>query len=566
MALTDKVRDLPGRIQKGWETQRGRVRSRPVVLKPYSGHPIPLVRRIAVWSILPIIVFFCLPYGFFYALYTPYLIVMFAAPVAIVMALTIWALPDMKTYPARSLVVLYFAYLASLILWPNYLAIALPGLPWITLLRLFGFPMTLALLICISVSPVFRTEMMETLKPTPLIWKGVVLFVLLQLISIPFSHKPVDSVSKFLVVQVDWIAIFFVSCYVFRRPGRPEAWAYMVWAMAIVIGAIGLREYSNEQVLWAGHIPSFLKINDETVNRILEGSRRDATGQYRIASTATTSLGLAEYTSLCLPFVLHFISWGRTRLVRLAALASVPMLLLVIIETDARLGMVGFFMSVLIYLLFWSLRLWRERKDSLVGAAIVLAYPVVFTMMVASTFFVGRIRNKIWGGGQYNDSNAGRMAQVNSGLPMIATHPLGHGVGMGGEVLGYKNPAGTGTIDSYYLLIGLEYGLLGFLVYFGVFLIAIWLSSRVAIFAKLAHRDYAILVPTSVALINFFVIKSIFSNDDNHPLAFMMLGLVVAVLARMKKDPAVQAAAAPAAVPARAGVPRRVAIAAGRAG
>ncbi len=545
---------------------RPRVRTpRAAVLKPYSGHPVPIWRRLLVWSILPLIVVACLPYGFFYALFAPYLIVMFAAPIMVVMALAIWALPDMKRAPNRSMVVLFFAYSCALICWPSYLAIALPGLPWITFLRLTGFPMVLALIICVSVSPEFRKKMADVLNAVPLIWKGVVLLVVIQLMSIAFSHKPTDSLSKFFVVQVDWIAVFFVSCYVFLGPGRAEKWAYLVWAMALVVGGIGLREYSNGQVLWANNIPSFLKINDPTVMRILAGASRDATGEYRISSTFTTALGLAEYMALALPFVLHFMaSRHYPPLVRLAALVSVPIFLWVILETDARLGMVGFFMSLLLYLLFWAIRLWRANKNSLVGVGVVMAYPAFFVLMVASTFFVGRIRNKVWGGGQYADSNAGRMAQVKEGMPMIMTHPVGHGIGQGGATLGYTNLAGIGTIDSYYLLIGLEYGFIGFIVYFGIYLIAISLGVKAATLQPQNHPDYSILMPASVSLINFFVIKSIFSNDDNHPLAFMMLGLVVALIYRMKQEPG--AATAPAAVPVRAAGPRPAAIAAGRAG
>jgi hypothetical protein len=516
-------------------------RARPVVLKPYSGHYVPLWRRILVWMILPAIVVFCLPYGFFYALFTPYLLVGFAVPIMVAAGLAIWALPDMRTSPTRSLTVFFYAYTAALILWPNYLAIALPGLPWITLIRLTGFPMVLALLICVSVSEEFRARLAEGLNAVPLIWKGMVLLVVVQLLSIGFSHSPGDSVNKFFVAQVNWTAVFFVSCYVFLKPGRVEQWAALVWAMAIIVGGIGLIEYPHGHVLWSGHIPSFLKIEDETVLRILEGASRDATGQYRISSTFTTALGLAEYMALALPFVLHFMASNYPRIIRLAALVSVPVILWVIIETDARLGMVGFFMSILLYLLFWGVRLWRAQKDSLVGVSIVVAYPAVFCAMVAATFFVGRIRNKVWGGGQYAASNEGRMAQVKAGMPMVFNHPIGHGIGMGGETLGYTNSAGMGTIDSYYLLIGLEYGIVGFVLYFGILLIAIYGAGRAAMFRALPQREYTFLVPLAVSLTNFLVIKSIFSNDDNHPLAFMMMGMAVALLFRMRKDSAAEA-------------------------
>jgi hypothetical protein len=35
---------------------------------------------------------------------------------------------------------------------------------------------------------------------------------------------------------------------------------------------------------------------------------------------------------------------------------------------------------------------------------------------------------------------------------------------------------------------------------------------------------------------NFFVIKSVFSQQDNHPLVFMMLGMVVALVWRIQQQ------------------------------
>ena len=55
------------------------------------------------------------------------------APPAVVAFLVIWALPDLNWAPTRSLEWLFLPVLIALIGWPDYLAIELPGLPWITL-------------------------------------------------------------------------------------------------------------------------------------------------------------------------------------------------------------------------------------------------------------------------------------------------------------------------------------------------------------------------------------------------------------------------------------------------
>src|SRR3546814_17828866 len=73
------------------------------------------------------------------------------------------------------------------------------------------------------------------------------------------------------------------------------------------------------------------------------------------------------------------------------------------------------------------------------------------------------------------------MEQVNMAIPKIFSHPLGHGIGTSAEVLGFTNPAGTLTIDSYYLVIALDYGIIGFLMFYGLFILAIFYSIKHAV-------------------------------------------------------------------------------------
>lgn len=509
----------------------------PVILQPYEDSHVARQHRRLGSLLAAVLTFFCIPFGFYFALFVPYLFVLFTVPLALLAALTIWALPDMRRAPTRTLTILYFAFFGALVLWPNYLAIALPGLPWITLLRLTGLPMVLLLLISISVSGEFRATLAAPLNATPVVWKALALFVCVQFLSIAFSSNTQQSIQRFVVFQTNWTAIFFVSCYVFLQENRPKRWAALTWSMAIFLGCVALAEASQQRVLWAGHIPGFLKIEDPTVQRILAGATRLTTGQYRAQSTFSTSLGLSEFMALSLPFALHFIASSQNKLVRTAAIASIPFYLIVILATDARLGILGFFIGTMGYLLFWAALLWRRKRDSLLGPAIVLAYPLFFCAIVAMSFVVGRVRNKVWGTGQYAASNEGRMDQIASGLPKVLTHPIGHGPGMGADALGYANRAGVSTIDSYFLLIGMEYGVAGFILYYGMVISCIYYAIKYAWSAHLRHPDYALLIPAAVSLTSFFAIKAVFANDDNHPLIFMIMGMVVALVYRIQQDP-----------------------------
>src|SRR3546814_17019830 len=99
----------------------------------------------------------------------------------------------------------------------------------------------------------------------------------------------------------------------------------------------------------------------------------------------------------------------------------------------------------------------------------ILAYPLLFTGFIVSTFFVQRLNRMVWGGGAASYSTQARIEQYQKGLGLVMENTLGYGIGRGSVTLGFTNPEGVETIDTYYLLILLEYGVLGFLIFYGFF-------------------------------------------------------------------------------------------------
>ena len=124
------------------------------------------------------------------------------------------------------------------------------------------------------------------------------------------------------------------------------------------------------------------------------------------------------------------------------------------------------------------------------------------------------------------------------GWQKLLQWPFGYGIGQAAPTLGFgKDIGGMITIDTYYLSIVLEYGVVGFIVYYGMFAIAIYEGIRRSLFAHSDNEDRAFLLPITVSLITFIVVKSVFSQQDNHPVVFMMLGALVALVATYRKAP-----------------------------
>jgi hypothetical protein len=475
----------------------------------------------------------CVVYGFFFSISIPARVMPFTVPIVVLGGLVIWSLPTGGYAPIKALEPLFMAFFAALTLWPNYLAIALPSLPWLTLLRIIGAPLIVVLLVCISASATFRSKLVDVLNADKVMSRLLIAVVVFQTITLPLSPDPGQSINRWVIAQVNWTSIFVVACVVFMRRGFATYWVWCWLVMLTILCVFGLWEARLSQVPWAGHIPSFLKVQDETVQRILAGASRAATGIYRVQAVSTTSLGMAEILGLSIPFAMHLTFERNPLLLRILTGLYIPFAVYLILLTDSRLGVVAALASVMFYLLIWALLRWRQIKKSMFGPAIVLAYPLIFAAFVASTFFIGRLRAQVWGDGSQQASTESRIDQWIMAFPKIVRNPIGYGMGEGANVLGFANGAGIITIDSYYISILLEIGVLGFVAYYGLMLRGIWTAARTVIESP-ADQEIRLLLPIAVSLINYVIVKSVLSQDANHSVVFMMLGAIIALTYRAR--------------------------------
>jgi O-antigen ligase len=460
------------------------------------------------------------------------------APIAVLGALSIWALPDARA-PAGPIEPLYFAFFAALFMWPNYLAFSFPGLPWITLTRLIALPLAVVTLASVSMSASFRSGFANLRGPASPVCKMLIVLIAIEFITLPLSQYVRFSIVRFINAQFDWTLMFFVSCYVFGKPGRALLWVYLLLGITLFLCLIGILENRVGHVLWLGHIPSFLKISAPDVRATLAGGFRN--GRYRVQAIFSTSLEFSQYLALASPFVLHLATASSRVWLRAVAAATLSLLVYVTLVTGARLGVIGIFIAFLAYLLLWAMLKWRREKTSLVGPAVALAYPAIFALAVAATFVSHRLGAIVWGNGPQDASNAGRQEEWHLAGPKILSNPFGHGIGTGAAVVNYHQPDGLLTIDSYYLSTILEFGVIGFLMYYGSILYSIYLCARGLERAE-DKEDY-LLIPLASSLAAFMFTSSVLSETETHPIVFMLLGMTAALVYRRsgaasRRDPA----------------------------
>jgi hypothetical protein len=75
------------------------------------------------------------------------------------------------------------------------------------------------------------------------------------------------------------------------------------------------------------------------------------------------------------------------------------------------------------------------------------------------------------------------------------------------------------------------------------FLGSAWLAAREAVRAP-GDRELRLLMPLSVTLVGFIVVKGVLSQDANHPLVYFYAGAIAALIHRSRARERQQAAEA----------------------
>ena len=520
------------------------------VLKPYERRREagPFVRFMRIAAVVGLAAF----YGLLCSVLPMQLLVIPLVPILVLVGLILWMMPDIGGLPLERMQTLMLWFIGLGVVWPNYVAFDLPGLPWITPVRIVVFSLLGLVVFSLATSGEFREKIGETLDATPALRKLFWAFWGLTTLSIVFSSTPFFSMNKYINNQIFWTMMFVVSAILATGEGFVMRLSRILVATLFVVMVVGIYEYKIQRVFWIDQLPGFLRVDPEFLDRVARSQARAGTDVYRVRSTFATSLYFAEYLAMVFPLALHFMVTERrfTRFVPLAA--GVAGTMVVMYLTNARSAMAGMLLTLVIYTFFAAYRRWKLTPQSIGATATLMLYPAMVLVVSLLVVFWHRAHVLVLGGGQHAASSEARNVQWAIGIPKVISHPFGHGVARSAEVLGYANGAGELTIDTYYLSVLLDYGFLGLPVFMLLFGLPLWLGFKS--FIKARTPEAQLVGPLVIGLFSFIVIKAVLSSEGNLPLAFVMLGCVIGLIWQQKRAEAAEAGSEPA---EPAGVPQR---------
>ena len=459
-------------------------------------------------------------------------------PVIVCLLIALWLMPDRGVFPVSAIERSYTPLLVLMIIWPQYIAIVLPGLPWLTPTRLSLFVVTLFFLYSLSTSSLLRRHLLTVARSSPLLWTAFLLWQGSMVISLPFSHAIGQSAKIFVDDQLRLTGMFFLGCLVFTRRGAATRTIAIILILAVLCVIDGFVELKLQYPPWAHHIPSFMRIDDASLANILGSQSRSADGIYRVRGPFSVSLLLAEFLALTVPFILHWLLTGRSLLLRLAMIVTFCFVFSGIVVTGSRLGLVGIIVAVATYLPMWAFRQWRSNRTSIIGPSILIGAPIVALAMIGVVFSSHTLRTRVLGGGAQAASTEIRAEQTRLGIPKILANPIGHGLGQSGSALNFIATNGMTTIDNDYLSTLLELGIIGTLGFFGMFFVGARLGLEA--YSTTGDRETELVGPLASMCMVFVVVKMVLSEEVNHSLAFLMLGMLMALRARHLKINVIQ--------------------------
>lgn len=456
------------------------------------------------------------------------------APIGIMAGLCLWLLPDVQRPTHPPLYKLVVGYVVLMVGWPGYVAVALPGLPWITPPRFVLGILLIVLAMQASQYADIRKRIGEVFLYDRMAVRFYLAFVVMALLSLPFAPSPFDTLKYAINQEILAFAPALALAWVLHKDIELfPRFLLLVSLTCILTMVVGVVENIMQQPPWLDYIPSFMKIDEELLASYTSSQARMGDPRYRIRSTFGIVLYYTQYLCLVLPILTYFLLRMRGS----ARLIVWPLVGVLILHTvwfaNARTASLAMLLSVfgsagLVLLRSLINRRGGDPFKTLFQSVMLLAVIGLLGAAIASSH---QAQMYTIGGDQHAASNITRDRQWDNTWAQVASNPIGVGLGNSPDFVGTKGRANQ-VVDSLYINMLVDVGPIGFIAFFGLYLRLIWLGLVVYVRGRDALDEVAGHV--TLGLIGLVVTDYVISFTDNNYLA-MMFGVGILLLHRRQQ-------------------------------
>ncbi len=449
--------------------------------------------------------------------------------VAIFALFLLWALPDGFEPPDKFMKWLLLIVVFVHICIPSYYSIAIPGLPWISIRRLFAVILILLFALAYSSSPASRKQISGIINDNKLICTFVLGYLIMMVASIFFARNPFGPLSAMIDVLLEWYVPFICTIYVLRDVEDVEKLLRLLCWCAIITAIVGIIEFKIKKNVYISIMPRFMYdslVQTDFGRGLLTGGMSSRNGEVRASGPYSVALSFAEFQAMVSAFGTVFLVHGRSLWDRIFGGTVLVACLGAIFVSGSRGGYLAFLVAnfAFVALVVARSRLFQPR--SLAAPIFAILGAAGGVVVACAILFIGRLHSLIFGGGAGDMSNQARIEEWNMAWPKILANPVtGHGFGIGGDIIGYRSSPGAPlSVDSFLLSLVVETGVPSVIFFFGTALAAIWVAAK----QYLSDRDRGGIWAGGLAcsITAYTAYRFFLSQRENQTLFYVLVGCV----------------------------------------
>ncbi len=494
------------------------------ILEPYTRRVEDIRHRVSRVALIGGFVLLAMVIGFLTAILPLRLLLIPMAPAIVLALFALWLAPDLDTDYDLVVRKLWLMFLATSMVWPDYIAMTVPGIGWLSPQRLVMAILFFVSIYALATSSTTRAHVFDVVSHVKPVYWFILLFVVWQVL---VSVTTLQFSGRFVRGFIFFYFVFVLAAWSSSKPNTMVRLCQIIVIGFAVQLIYGFLEYRLEYPFWAPYIPSWLQVDAELLGSITGFTARSATGVYRVGSLFFTSVTFAEAIGYGVPFVMFVLLYSKNTWLRMAAFALLIFAFMNAVWTDARTGMVAFLIGPVAMIGLWAVQRYRRLRGQadIVGPAVLWAYPFAMMLMALSVLFVQRVRVSVLGGGAHQASNDAREFQWNRTMELVQSNPIGHGPDNAGWRIGYVGARDTVSVDGYTMTLLVDFGVLG-LLFFSLFFVGC-IVVGVQTFLNSDNLEEDLAAPLAVTLIMFIFVRTISSQTEVFWLIFSLAGAII---------------------------------------
>jgi hypothetical protein len=507
----------------------------------------PYMRRVDDWrhfgfrsAAVAGVLLYAMFMGFWIAIFGTIVLQPFIAVLGILFLVALWMIEDSRVNYRTWMTGIFLFFIGAVAIWPAYLAVDIPGLPWITPPRLTLAIMMFGLLLQMSQSSLARAEVVDVAKAAKPALIFYAIFWCFALGTAAVASSPMKSFTYSLNFIILWNMSFIAALWLFiDEEVMPKAVRLLMYSIAFIF-VLTVFEYIQRRPIWFDHIPAFLQIDGALFGTLMQEQARLGDDRYRARGNFGVHLYFAQFVLMLVPFMVHasFVEKGKRQV---AALALLLFALVICWMTNTRTAMTGYIVVVAGSVGLYALRRFLNptSKADMVAPSLFMAAPAGIVVMGVLIALSPRLQSMTLGGAQHAGSDVVRDNQWRKAIEAITNNPLGHGGESSGPIAGRPGADGIWIVDSTWINFLVDFGVVGTAA-FAIFA-GLAMFYGVQLYLQRIDESTDLSGPAAVSVGSFLMTMYTISYVGSFPFFLLMIAAIFAARYRAIRDGRLQA-------------------------